>query len=366
MPVKRLPQNPSLVHLKYQAKDLLKEHAAHDPRAAQRIREFHPQFEGAGDSEILAARLSLSDAQLTIAREHGFPSWPRLKRHIEQPTLADRLDLPHHERIEDARFRRAVELLDTGDVGGLRAHLKQHPKLVHEHVLFEGGNYFRNPTLLEFVAENPVRHGNLPENIVEVAKVIIDAGADRAALNETLGLVSTGMVPRQRRVQVPLIDLLCAGGADPNGALHAAALHGEFAAVEALLKCGGKADLPIAAAMGRTGDARRLLPNADDSQRHLAFTLAAMFGFDGIVRMLLDAGEDPDRYNPVGAHSHSTPLHQAALAGHSDVVRVLVERGARLDIKDILWQGTPADWARQSGKREVERYLREAEKGGEP
>ena len=36
-----------------------------------------------------------------------------------------------------------------------------------------------------------------------------------------------------------------------------------------------------------------------------------------IVRMLLDAGEDPNRYNPVGAHSHSTPLHQAAVGGHA-------------------------------------------------
>jgi ankyrin repeat protein len=363
MPVKPLPQDPSLVHLKYQAKDLLKEHAARDPRAAQRIREFHPRFERAGDAEIFEAGISLSDAQLTIAREHGFPSWPRLKRHIERPTLADRLDLPHHERIEDARFRRGVELLDAGDARGLRAHLKHYPKLVHEHVLFEGGNYFRNPTLLEFVAENPVRHGKLPGNIVEVAKVIIDAGADRTALNETLGLVSTGMVPRQCRVQVPLIDLLCEHGAGPNGALRVAALHGEFEAVEALLRCGAKVDLPIAAALGRTDDARCLLPAAVGEDRNLALTLAAMFGHVETARILLDAGEYPDRYNPIGAHSHSTPLHQAALAGHEGVVRLFVERGARLDIKDILWQGTPADWARHAGKTEIERLLREAEKG---
>jgi peptide-methionine (S)-S-oxide reductase len=55
-------------------------------------------------------------------------------------------------------------------------------------------------------------------------------------------------------------------------------------------------------------------------------------------------------------------LHQAALAGHEGVVRLFVERGARLDIKDILWQGTPADWARHADKREIERFLREAEK----
>jgi hypothetical protein len=35
-----------------------------------------------------------------------------------------------------------------------------------------------------------------------------------------------------------------------------------------------------------------------------------------IVRLLLDAGEDPNRYNPVGGHSHTTPLHQAAGGGH--------------------------------------------------
>ena len=74
--------------------------------------------------------------------------------------------------------------------------------------------------------------------------------------------------------------------------------------------------------------------------------------------MLLESGEDPNRYNPEGAHSHSTPLHQAALAGHADVVRLLVERGARLDIPDIHHQGTPLQWAEYPGRTEVVEYLR--------
>ena len=208
MPVRRLPSNPNLDHLKYQAKDLLKERSAHTPEIAQRIREFHPRFGRATDAEVFDAQLSLSDAQLTIAREYGFPSWARLKRHIEKPTLSDRLDLPHQQRIENSTLRRAVELLDSGDVAGLRAHLNQHSNLVHQHVVFEGGNYFRNPTLLEFVAENPVRHGTLPANIVAVTKVILDAGASQSARNETLMLVSTGRVPRECRAQLPLIDVL--------------------------------------------------------------------------------------------------------------------------------------------------------------
>jgi hypothetical protein len=369
MPVRRLPANPDLAYLKYQAKDLCKAHATRQADAAQRLREFLPRFLHSTDGEIFASPLTLSGAQLAIAREYGFPSWTRLKRHVEnkKPTESDLLNLPLHERIEDANFRRAVELIDAGDVDGLRAHLKQYPKLAQQHVEFEGGNYFRNPSLLEFIAENPVRHGRLPNNIVEVAKAILDAGVETAALSETLMLVATGSVARECRQQIPLINLLCDHllrnhGADlARAALLAAQLH-ELASVNALLDRGAPLTLPIAAALGRLADARRLLPDANSNDRHLALTLAADHGHAEIVRLLLDAGEDPDRYNPVGGHSHATPLHQAAGAGHAAVVHLLVERGGRLDMKDILWQATPADWANHAGQKEIEDYLRKKAK----
>jgi hypothetical protein len=357
MPVRPLPPNPSLDHLKYQAKDLLKAKAALDPAAAQRIREFHPRFNKSTDNQIFPANFRLSDAQLTIARESGFPSWARLKRHVEKPTLADQLNLPHHERIEDSLFRCAVDLLDTGDVAGLRDHLKRYPALAKQRVLFEGGNYFRNPFLLEFVAENPIRRGSLPANIVDISKVILDAGTEPAALNETLGLVATGRVAREYRVQIPLIELLCDHGAEPARAIESGAVHGETEAVHALIARGAEVNLPVAAALGRVDEIRHLLPSAGSRDRHFALALGAQFGHVEIVRLLLDAGEDPDRYNSSGGHSHSTPLHQAAWAGHDAVVRLLVERGARLDLKDTLWHGTPAGWARHSGRHKVADYL---------
>ncbi len=357
MPVKRLPSNPSLDHLKHQAKDLLQGHAGGDAGVIQRLREFHPRFVNAADAEIFSAPLKLSDALLATAREYGFPSWARLKSHIAKPTLANQLDLPHHERIEDPVFRHAVDLLDRGEVAGMRTYLKQHSKLARQHVSFEGGNYFRNPTLLEFVAENPVRHDTLPVNIVEVAKVILDAGVEQAALNETLVLVSTGRVARECHVQIPLIDLLCARGADPNAALQITVVLGEMEAADALIERGARINLPIAAGLGRMADFIRLLPSSTGEDRHLALAVASDLGQVEMVRLLLEAGGDPNRYNPVGGHSHTTPLHQAAGKGYENIVRLLVENGARLDIRDLLWNGTPADWAEHGGKKDVEAYL---------
>jgi ankyrin repeat protein len=357
MPVRRLPSNPNLNHLKHQAKDLLKAHAVRDLAAAQTIREFHPRFRSAADAEIFNAQLKLSDAQLTIAREAGFASWSSLKRHIEQPTLTDRLDLPPHERIEDPVFRRAVDLIDAGDVAGLRTYLQRHPKLALRRVKFEGWNYFHNPSLLEFIAENPIRRGKLPPNILDVANVILDAGVDESALNETLMLVATGNVPRECGLQIALIDLLCDRGADANSAMHAAALLGEQESLQELIARGGRIDLPIAAALGQVDEFRRLLPQARAKDRHLAFALAAQYGQVEIARLLLDTGEDPNRYNPEGGHSHSTPLHHAAAAGNMELLKLLVERGARLDVRDVLWHATPAGWAKHNGKTDAEAYL---------
>lgn len=120
--------------------------------------------------------------------------------------------------------------------------------------------------------------------------------------------------------------------------------------------------MAVAATLGCLEDARRLLATASSEERHRALGLTAQFGHSEIVRLLLDAGEDPNRYNPMATHSHSTPLHQAAVANHYDVVRRLVERGARLDVKDTMWQGTPEDSATHEGKTEIAEYLR-ARKG---
>jgi ankyrin repeat protein len=137
-------------------------------------------------------------------------------------------------------------------------------------------------------------------------------------------------------------------------------------AAEALARRGARVDrLAAAAGLGRLADARRLLATAGAEERHKALALAAQHGHVEVVRLLLDAGEDPNRYNPEGNHGHSTPLHQAVWSGHKPVVELLVERGARLDIRDTIYQGTPLGWAEYGGRTEIAEWLR-ARGGDDP
>src|SRR5258705_525537 len=84
---KSLPSRPNLEQLKKQAKDFLKAHESGDAETLQRIQANHPDYSNASKDGIRAAKFSLGDAQLVIAREYGFASWPKLKEHVESLLL---------------------------------------------------------------------------------------------------------------------------------------------------------------------------------------------------------------------------------------------------------------------------------------
>ncbi len=231
-------------------------------------------------------------------------------------------------------------------------------------------------TLLHYVAANGVERyrQKTPKNAVEVAKVLLQAGAEVDALAEmygercsTMSMLVSSSHPANAGLQVALVDSLLDFGASLEGQgsgkwaspLMTALAFGYLDAAEALVRRGARVDnLAAAAGLGKLDDIARLLPAATPEDRHRALALAAQHGQVEIVRLLLDAGEDPSRYNPQGNHPHSTPLHQAVAGGHEDVVRLLVERGARLDMQDTVHQGTPLGWAIHLRKSGIEQYLR--------
>lgn len=83
---KSLPSRPNFEQLKKQAGDLRKAHQTGEVDAVHRIRTSHPRCNDLSDAEIKKYSFSLQDAQLVVAREYGFPSWPKLVR-IVRPSI---------------------------------------------------------------------------------------------------------------------------------------------------------------------------------------------------------------------------------------------------------------------------------------
>ena len=78
-----LPTRPNIEQLKNQAKDLLSVHRSGSPEAVPRMKAHLPRLSGASDAVVLAAKFSLLDAQLVVAREYGFDNWHMLIEHVE-------------------------------------------------------------------------------------------------------------------------------------------------------------------------------------------------------------------------------------------------------------------------------------------
>src|SRR5271156_5726898 len=92
---KQLPARPNLEQYKKQAKDLLHSHRTAAPEALERIKRHHPTLHKLSPTEIASAHFTLADAQLILAREHSFESWPKFAAHLETQRLIRTLaDLP--------------------------------------------------------------------------------------------------------------------------------------------------------------------------------------------------------------------------------------------------------------------------------
>jgi ankyrin repeat protein len=379
--MKPLPFRARLEDYERQAGELVEGHRTGDADAIRIIHENHPRFldetitwrpKFMSSADIQKAPFDHQDARVALARWYTFADWTALKEYVDAVSVDGLVFW----------FESAVEAVVNGDLATLQALLRDHPELIRAR------STRRTPhdppvhaaTLLHYVAANGVEgHRQMtPANAVEITRTLLEAGAEVDATAgmyggqyATMSMLVSSAHPAKAGLQRALAELLLDFGAAIEGLgselwkspLMTALAFGYRDTAEALVRRGARIRTVAAAAgLGRLDDAIRLVPEAEPLDRHRALALAAQLGHAEIVRLLLEAGEDPNRYNPDGNHAHSTPLHQAAFAGHDNVVRLLVERGARLDIRDTVWHGTPLGWALHSGKPKqlaIAGYLRE-------
>jgi len=266
-------------------------------------------------------------------------------------------------RIADPSFRAAVKALQKGDSARLGRLLDAEPRLLRERILGPEAyrkasrfQYFRDPRLFWFVANNPTLMKRMPANMVEVAQTMIARGVDKADLDYALELVMTSSPAREQGLQGPLIACLIEAGATASPqAIDTTLAHWELEPVRALLAGGLPLTAGIAAALGDLDRLPALLAEASREEIQRALGLAAINRENVAARMALDAGADPNGFLPV--HTHSLPLHQAAIDENLELMELLVSRGARTDIADPLWGATPLDWAIHNGKTRARAYL---------
>lgn len=386
MSTKTLPERPSLAQLKLQAKELQRLHRDKRQAAAARIAAHHPQFAHKfapkNPAFLLDEPLQLADAQLVIAREYGFQSWGALKHYVEIGNRVAALT-PHPQ------FPDAVAALVRGDVAVLGRLIDEHPELVRARGNLEAPyGYFSAATLLHYVAWNPSRREPVPANIVDVARLLLDRGADVDAVTlgrsagTTMGLVITSRMASEANVSGPLIDLLVERGATLDlgtsepiipdwGAMNVLdaplANHAPRAA-ERLIELGARADVCAAAALGRMDllramfdDGRLRGPSAHNgrllSERD-AIGLAMLFAYVNNHQDAVDFLLEHDGNWDMTGVNNGTAMHRAAWDGDLAMVKRLVAKGADISNRDNPFFSTPLSWAQHNRQREVFDWMR--------
>ncbi|MFZ5778864.1 MAG: ankyrin repeat domain-containing protein [Pseudomonadota bacterium] len=325
----------------------------------------NPRRDSGGETALHAAAVRGPLALVELLIRRGALEW-QPDRKGRSPLAAARrskaadkaaiVEMLHRPVVRDPAFRAAVTALQCGDTDRLARLLDAEPRLLRERIVEpdcyrDSGRpqYFGDPKLFWFIANNPTLVQRLPDNIVAVAEVMITRGVERDDLDYALELVMTSTSARTQNLQVPLIERLIAAGAAPTPhAIDVALAHRELGPMQALLRAGHPMTAPIAAALGDNERLASLLRTATPSDLQRSFGLAVINGQTEAVRLALDAGADVDAFLPV--HSHSTALHQAALDENLALLDLLIERGARADIADTLWHSTPLGWAIHQGK----------------
>lgn len=349
-----LPPNPHLGYYKKLAKDLVK--ACGDPAALRAwATRFAPDQSERLERHIGSANIDkLADAQFLIARAHGFASWPKFARHVEEL---------QHAGSADSKFEQAADAIVSGDIATLQRLLAETPELIRQRSSRE-----HRSTLLHYVSANGIEdfRQRTPPNIVDITRLLLDAGADVNAESDayrarsmTLGLTATSIHPEVAGVQVELMELLLDRGAMielvPGEAVRACLANGRPLAARFLAGRGAHLNFENAAGVGDLDRVKELLPSSSQEEIGKGFVWACEYGYNDVVTFLLDYGVDP----AFGAGAAMTGLHLAAHDGHLDTVKLLLAHNAPLEVKNS-YGGTVLDqtlWSAVNHPRPAHREI---------
>jgi ankyrin repeat protein len=335
MALRTLPRHPHLEWLKGQARQLLKAYRDGTADAAELFAE-HPR-------SVPVERAKLTDAQLVLARAHGFDSWPRLRREVigrqlrsaiwqrDIVAVGEAIDLeaevvhgpgPHPmwggqpDALQLACERGQVEvvrlLLERGvDVEGDLVGYGWSPLQLAAH----WGHREAAQLLLEHGARLDICAAALLGDMSAVARMLDDdpSMATRPALSEAppLHQATTREVADLLLGRGARFDSIDSMGNTPLGSAIARGSKGRPVA-ELLLERGAVADPCQLAALGQTD---RLVKRIQADAATVTFT------------------------GPIGVNAVvGTPLHAAVNATHVDTVTALLEHGADVNARADMGQ----------------------------
>jgi hypothetical protein len=294
---KSLPAQPSLIQLKHQAKDLLKEFRAGGQEAAARFREHHPH-----PAEPGAA--TLSDAHLVMAREYGFASWPRFKQHVD--LVAD---------VESRVLRLQSEFASGDRQTKLRLLATAHARERFQNYDPDAALLSDADARLLFANQKGYAYWNKYDSFLHLDPAVQTATAavrtgDLATLREILRAEPAAANPRwvpsfpvPKPVPNDSIPLFCVSEGVWRGTNQGG---NEYELTRELIAAG--ADVEI--------------------EDGLPLTSAVSFNAIGVVKALLDCGANAD-----GVDRDGVPLAYAMHFGFTEGADLLAARGARLDLR---------------------------------